>query len=360
MESDIIETTSVAELIELNEELENYFVNTIIPQLFIDARLILRKYTPPAMKQFKFSSVHIGRPLSEMIDNIRCSTLIEDVQGVINSGDILEKEIQTTDQRWYQMNIVPYIEKKQNRVNGVIITFVDITERIHDIKELEYLNAAHETFIYSVSHDLKGPLGNIESLIGILTEVSTDEKEKENISGMLNKAIKNMRMIIEELSEITKIEGNYKETIDVVNFKQIIKEVELIMRDKIIACGAHIHTDIVQAEVTFSRKNIRSILSNLLSNAIKYCSPDRSPEITIRTDKQGEYVVITVTDNGIGIPADKLAQVFTKFSRIEKNIEGSGIGLYLVNKIVENNTGKIEVTSNVGEGSVFKIYLKSI
>src|SRR5688572_9783042 len=183
---------NVEDLIELNEELENYFGNTIIPQLFVDSNLILRKYTPPAMKQFKFSSVHIGRPMSEMVDNIRYSTLIENIQEVMNSGEILEKEIQTTDLRWFQMNIVPYIIRKENRSNGVIITFVDFTERIQDIKELEQLNAAHETFIYSVSHDLKAPLGNIESLIEMLAQVANDDNEKKNISAMLVKSVKSM------------------------------------------------------------------------------------------------------------------------------------------------------------------------
>ena len=100
------------DLVELNEELENYFSNTIIPQLFVDANLILRKFTPPAMKQFSFSPDHIGRPMAEMIDHIRYSTITENIQQVIDTGLILEKEIQTTDLRWFQMNIIPYLIKK--------------------------------------------------------------------------------------------------------------------------------------------------------------------------------------------------------------------------------------------------------
>jgi|SRR5690606_20203877 len=93
----------IKDLIELNDELENYFRNTIIPQLFVDAKLILRKYTPPAMKQFEFSPDDIGRPFSELVDNIRYSVIVDDVKEVIESGEILEKEIQTPDLRWFQM-----------------------------------------------------------------------------------------------------------------------------------------------------------------------------------------------------------------------------------------------------------------
>ncbi|MEJ7643877.1 MAG: ATP-binding protein [Chryseolinea sp.] len=354
-----IENKQVEELKELNEELEDYFVNTIIPQLFVDADLILRKYTPPAMTQFKFSTVHIGRPIKEMLDNIKHSTLIENIEEVIDTGEIYEKEIQTTDQRWFQMNIVPYIVRKLNKQNGVIITFVDITERVQDLNELEKMNAAHETFIFSVSHDLKAPLGNIESLIPILSEPEHDLMEKKRISGMLVKAVKNMRKIIDELSDITKVEGDYKEITEVVSFKKIVREVEMVLSDKIVESKATINVNLEVESIRFSRKNIRSIFFNLLSNAIKYQSPSQPPVLDVTTKRDGENIIIKVSDNGMGIAEDKLGEIFDKFSRIEeKGVAGSGIGLYLVKRMVDNHKGKITVTSEFGKGSEFNIWLK--
>src|SRR5690606_39505607 len=99
-------------LIELNEELENYFGNTIIPQLFVDAKLILRKFTPPAMKQFKLKQENLGRPLAEVVDNFRFPTIIDNIKQVIDTREILEKEIQTTDMKWYQ------IDRKSTRLNS--------------------------------------------------------------------------------------------------------------------------------------------------------------------------------------------------------------------------------------------------
>lgn len=350
---------NISKLIKLNDELENYFKNTIIPQLFVDANLILRKYTPPAMNQFKFTPEHIGKSIEELSDNIRYSTLIDDIRTVIKQGEIFEKEIQTTDLKWFQMNIVPYIVYKKNKANGVIITFVDITQRINDIRELEKLNAAHETFIYTVSHDLKGPLSNIEGLIRLLTEWENDEKEQKNLSEILYKSITSMKNIIDELAEITKIEGNYKEHIDIVDFREIFKEVELIIKDKIIESQAQIHYDIKEKEIRFSRKNIRSIVYNLISNAIKYKSLTNSPQLNIEVSKEDDFVVITIKDNGLGIAEDQIDQMFLKFTRIENNVEGTGIGLYLVKKIIDNHGGKIVVNSVVGEGSEFKVYLKN-
>lgn len=126
-------------LTELNEELENYFSNTIIPQLFVDSQLILRKFTPPAMRQFELKYEFIGMHLEDIKENFRFPTIIENIKAVIATGKILEKEIQTTDLRWYQMNILPYIVRKENKTNGVIITFVNVTPRIRDLKEQENL-----------------------------------------------------------------------------------------------------------------------------------------------------------------------------------------------------------------------------
>ena len=357
----------IKELIELNEELENYFRNTIIPQLFVDANLILRKFTPPAMKQFRFNETHIGRPVEEMIDNIRYSTIVENIQEVIQTEQIFEKEIQTIDMRWFQMNIIPYLVKKENRTNGVIITFVDITDRMKVLKELERLNASHETFIYSVSHDLKGPLANIEGLVQHLIKSSgelagkmgEDTKKQKFIAELLDKSVTSMRDVINELSEIVKIEQNFKEHVETVNFEGIFHEVEMMIKGKIIESQATIRYDVQAREIEFSRKNLRSILYNLMSNGIKYQTPGRPPELEIKTEKKDGMLHISVSDNGLGIAKDQQSLIFKPFTRLEKGIEGTGIGLYLVKKIVENNGGQIFVNSKPGEGSRFDIYLKT-
>jgi len=352
-------------LIELNTELENYFKNTIIPQLFVDANLILRKFTPPAMKQFNFSPEDLGQPFIELVDNIRYSVIVDDVNEVIATGEIMEKEIQTNDFRWFQMNIIPYLVAKSNTTNGVIITFVDITDRIKTLRELEKLNASHETFIYSVSHDLKAPLANIEGLVKYLLELSTDRSDKDgqyyeeqrSIAQLLENSVKSMKDIIDELSEITKVENQYKEEAETVWLEKIIDEVRLILNDKITNDRVKIELDIKEPEIQFPRKSIRSIIFNLLSNAIKYRSTDREPEIRIKSEEVDGHIHISVEDNGLGISKDKIDLLFVPYSRLEKKVEGTGIGLYLVKKLIENEGGKIEVESELGIGSIFKVKL---
>lgn len=365
---DILEKTEDIEtLIELNEDLENYFHSTVIPQLFVDANLILRKFTPPAMKAFNLKKTDIDRHIEQIGDNIRYSTLIEDIKKVIETNEIIEKEIQTTDYRWYQLDILPYIVQKEKKTNGVIITFIDITKRIRALNEMAKLNhnliklnADHETFIYSVSHNLKGPMQNIDGLNSGLMEAvqSGIAEEIKTYVDMLNSSINSMRRIIEELTDISKIKGNFIEEAEQIHLEDIMEEVELTLKEKIHKSYALITRNFVKQEINFSRKNFRSIIYNLLSNAIKYTSSERKPEITIKTEMSGEFLLISVKDNGIGIAEDKKELIFSQFARVNKEVEGTGIGLYIVKRIVDNNGGKIIVDSVVGKGSEFKIYLK--
>jgi two-component system, OmpR family, phosphate regulon sensor histidine kinase PhoR len=347
----------IKKLIELNDELENYFRSTIIPQLFIDANLILRKYSPSAMKHFKLKEVDIGRSIKEFTYNIRFSTFESDIKEVIQKKSVLEKEIETADKRWYQMNIVPYIVYKENKTNGVIMTFVDITERIRSFRELQRLNTDHETFIYLASHDLKSPLINIEELIKNLKE-EIDTHNIKVIVSMLDTSVKNLRNVINELTEISKVEGNYKEDAESIYFEDILHDVRLAMKDQIKQAYAQITSEFNAQEIYFSKKNLRSIVYNLLSNAVKYRSHRRSLEILIKTEETPDYFIITVQDNGIGIEEDKKEMVFSQFARIRQNVEGTGVGLYIVKKIVENTGGKIELESEPDKGTTLKIYLR--
>ena len=349
----------IEELIEHNDELENYFRNTIIPQLFIDGELILRKFTPPAMTQFKLSDSDIGRSLGDIKDNFRFPTLEDNVQQVIDSGEILEKEIQTTDLRWYQMNIIPYKKKGHRKTDGVIITFVEITMRIKDLKEQEKLIADHEILLDTIAHDIKNPLNNLVVAISLFKEVSpNDGKQFRTLLKTVESSLTKMHKIIVELTTVRKEKHKYKDESELLNFEHILEDVRLTLRDDIKASKTKITSAIDVSEINFSRRKLRSVVYNLISNAIKYKSPKRSPAIKISTSQEKDFVVISVKDNGLGIEKSKLDLIFKKYYRLESEMEGSGIGLYLVQEIVKNAGGKVLVESKLGKGSEFKIYLR--
>jgi signal transduction histidine kinase len=95
----------------------------------------------------------------------------------------------------------------------------------------------------------------------------------------------------------------------------------------------------------------------LVNNALKYSSSDRIPEILIKSYIEAEYVVVSVSDNGIGIDADNLGLIFKKHHRVESSVEGNGVGLYLVKETLEISGGKIAVESESGKGSVFRVFI---
>jgi len=347
-------------LIERNDELENYFRSTIIPQLFIDSDLILQKYTPPAMTQFRLTAGDIGKSILDITDNFRFPTLVGDIQYVINNNQIIEKEVQTTDLRWYQMDIIPYVVQKNNRTNGVIITFVEITNRIKDLKEREKLISDHETLLDTISHDIKAPLNTFVRAIDLFKNVSLDDqKEFHSVLQMVETSLKKMQNMINELTDTRKKEHKYKAEEELINFRHILEDVRLTLNDVILESGAILKSEIGVSEMIFSKRKLRSILYNLVNNALKFKSPDRRPEILITTTREKGFIVISVKDNGIGIEANKQEAVFSKYFRVENAIEGSGIGLYLIRSIVTNSGGQILLESQPGKGSEFKVYIKA-
>ncbi|HEX8357779.1 MAG TPA: HAMP domain-containing sensor histidine kinase, partial [Segetibacter sp.] len=158
------------------------------------------------------------------------------------------------------------------------------------------------------------------------------------------------------LSAIGKIESEAYE-IENVNLKELIKEVNESINDKIRTTKAVITTDIDVEQILFSRKNLRSILYNLISNALKF-SGNKAPEIHITSKLEGEFVRLSVQDHGIGMTEKEARKVFEVYKRINEDVEGQGIGLYLVKKIVHASGGKVTVETAPGKGSKFSIFLR--
>ena len=348
----------ITELTGINDELENYFANTIIPQLFVDSALVLRKFTPPAMKQFNLKDEHIGMPLEQVKENFRFPTIIDNINVVMVTGKILEKEIQTTDKRWYQMNILPYLIRKENKTNGVIITFVDITPRIRDLKEQERIITEYELLLDTIAHDIKNPILAIELSIEVLKKFP--EKNMERFPKLINNienSLSNMKTVIGELIDSRWLKEREQASEELIDLGNILEDVRLTLATQIIESGAILNTDLQVTEITFIRRKIRSVLHNLIGNAIKYTPAGQAPEVSIKSYLENGQIVITVTDNGIGMDENAQQKIFEKFQRVRSNYEGSGVGLYLVHTIITSAGGKILINSELGKGSTFSVYL---
>lgn len=350
----------IKDLRDLNEDHENYFRNTIIPQLYLDRNLILRKFTPAAMKQFNLSEDDIGRHIEEIKNNLRYPSITKNISWVIATFNILEKEIQTTDLSWYQMNILPYLSKIDNRPNGVIITFVDITNRVKDLKDQENIITEYETLLDTISHDIRNRLTGMKLSVQMLRESDFEDKdEMKFLSETLENGIDKIKLIINELFESRNQKHKYEAVNELLNIENILEDVKFALINEISKSNATITFEVNNSEIIFPRRQLRSIIYNLVSNAIKFSSHNRNPEILITTHREDNYLVISVKDNGIGIDPSNHKDIFSKFFRIDKSFEGSGVGLHLVKSLVEKAKGKLEVESQLGIGTLFKIYLPS-
>jgi two-component system CheB/CheR fusion protein len=350
------------ELTETNDDLNNYFRSNTNGQLFVNNDLLLMKFSPGTIKLINLRETDIGRPLSNISTNIKFETIAEDIKEVIDKGITITKEIETDDGKWYQTITMPYVTADHKR-SGAMITFNDITELKQTELELDkrnksllMINADLDNFVHAASHDLMGPLSNIELSISVLADLQvSDDPKLQKVMKIIHDSFIRFRKLVAELGTIGKIESGMS-TMELINLNELIEDIESSIESRIIISGTKIKKNVGDTQIYFSKKNLRSIVYNLITNAIKFRNPDCASEISISARSEKGYSVLTVKDNGIGMNPDEFEKIFNMYGRLNENIEGQGIGLYLIRKIINAAGGKILVESDPGKGSAFTVY----
>jgi signal transduction histidine kinase len=230
-------------------------------------------------------------------------------------------------------------------------------------QQLTRTNIDLDNFIYTASHDLKAPITNIEGLLHALEAqlpVLDQSGDIPFILAMMQGAVDRFKSTIDHLTDVSKLQKEHDQPAVSVHLGDVVEGVRLDLLPLLEQTQAHLEVD-VQAcpALSFSEKNLRSVVYNLLSNALKYRSPDRPVQVHVRCRTEEEYIVLEVQDNGLGLDLNRQRQLFAMFQRYHTHVEGSGIGLYMVKKMVENAGGKIEVESQVGVGSTFSVFFRN-
>lgn len=227
--------------------------------------------------------------------------------------------------------------------------------------ELLKINNDLDNFIYTASHDLKAPISNIEGLLHAYMMDGSFDEEQQSLIDMMLFSIERFKTTIKDLTEISKVQRGGNLEPEVLTFSEIYNEVILDIRELVkISNDPVIVTDFKVDTIKYSRKNLRSIIYNLLSNALKYSSFERRPEIHLSTEPSDDFVLLTISDNGLGVSPENQHKIFNMFERAHQHVEGSGIGLYIIKRIIENSGGKIELQSREGVGTTFNVYLKNL
>lgn len=236
----------------------------------------------------------------------------------------------------------------------------DITSRVRAYRALERSNLDLQQFAYVASHDLKTPLRSIAGFIQLL-EKNYGEQLDDKARGLIRRAVdatRRLEQLTEDLLSYARIEAEAKQFAP-VNMTDVAQEVTRLLDATITSTGAVVRVDDLPV-VLGDRTQLIQLLLNLVGNGLKYCR-GRSPLIQLSAQPGEAGWVFSVTDNGMGIDAQHLEKVFEVFKRLHSQSEypGTGIGLAVCRRVVEGHGGKIWVTSQPGQGSVFSFTLPS-
>ena len=178
------------------------------------------------------------------------------------------------------------------------------------------------------------------------------------VLAMMQGAVERFQHTIEDLTDVSRLQQAHAQPAEAVNLGELIENVRLDLAPQLAAVCAQLEVDVDPcAGLTFSPKNLRSVVYNLLSNAVKYRAPDRPLHVRLRCYSADAATVLEVQDNGLGLDMQQQGKLFGMFVRLHDHVPGSGIGLYMVKKIAENAGGTITVHSQPGVGTTFVVTL---
>ena len=224
--------------------------------------------------------------------------------------------------------------------------------------ELATSNRELERFAGTVSHDLKTPMNRLSLAVGLLEDPELDEAGRREMVGAMRRSIDSASRTIDELLRAAKAQrGGTSGAHGCADLTEVYAELESDLAEELRKVGGRASIDFPGCpKIAMERGNLKSILMNLMTNALKFRSPERRLEIQLRTVCTPGFVVLSVADNGIGIDLDHAGENPLR-ERRNPNIEGSGLGLRLVEEIVEAAGGHIEVESALDRGATFRVWL---
>ncbi|MGI4863074.1 MAG: PAS domain-containing protein [Janthinobacterium lividum] len=266
--------------------------------------------------------------------------------------------------RWHIIRARQLVDERGLRWFG---TCTDVQDQhlLHQALQTQYdeLARAHhdlDTFVYAASHDLRQPALNLRGLFEELRRTAAfADPDEAQILGMVDGALGQLDNTLHDLAATVRSQRAHQEPVEVLDLQLVLEEVMLGLRPQAQLRQAQFEVEVEEAPgLLYSRANLRSVVHNLVSNALKFAHPDRQPLIKLRS-----YVtaagqpVLDVSDNGLGMDlTNPQAPVFQLFVRQHPHIEGTGVGLYLVQRIVTSQGGHVEVSSTLGQGTTFSIY----
>ena len=343
---------------ELKEvEIENKYHEKILSQLIRSMKLPMLFDNREGKIAFTNQNFRKGFEIPHLKGRYYKDIFVGEMLDLVEQCYVFERPLSTVvkiQSRYYQVESSPVFSDHEKLIfDGTIVLFTDVSK----MKEIEDMQ---KQFLSDVSHELKTPMSAIIGSVEILKRDGMESPEIFNeFMDILLKESYRMQNIINDILELsrldqTKVSLDYQE----LDVKAVVKEsmdlFEPLAKEKHLSLIYH---NQIKEPLILDYSTVKTILSNFISNAIKYSNEGI---ITIKTKKEDDTFILSVQDEGIGIPKNKLNYIYDRFYQVDKSRSSkisTGLGLSIVKKIVELNQGTIDVESSAGIGSTFIVKL---
>ena len=332
---------------------------------------------PAAARMLGVEPSSFGQRLSELEVPEGVLTCLREATSTGAAVREIEVEGEKTYWAYAARMIVPNTDRHANdsAENGTATgssSSVGAVLAVRDITEYRSLEKARTAFVSDVSHELRTPLTTIQSAMDLI------ERARERLDPLEHRALeladgelKRIRAMVEELLTLAQMDSRqYSLGVTPTDLDEVIRSALASIEAKANRFGIEIHYEGSDASTiggvlderrrcVCDAQKIYQVLLNLLDNAIKYSDPGAQVDVRVLDD--ADYVIVRVSDTGVGIPEDDLPNLFDRFYRVDKDRSrttgGSGLGLAISKQIVEMHGGQLSVTSKVDTGSTFDVRL---
>ncbi len=336
------------ELLQKQREFEAVTTGMTEGIVLLSSKRVILSINPAAMKLFGTDSSCVGK----FILSVNRSPELQELLLKASNGKYAEKVIELADGK-YQIDVSPIVSK--GKVSGMVMLLLDVTEK-------EKIEQMRREFTANVSHELKTPLHTISGCAELMSNGMVKEKDMVNFSAQIYTEAQRMIRLVEDIIKLSHLdEGANDMEREEVNLYSLAKKTAESLAPVAEAADVKITVTGEDSFIIGIPQLLQGIIYNLCDNAIKY--NHKGGSVTVSVKKDVKTVRLTVSDTGIGIPAEHQDRIFERFYRVDKShskeIGGTGLGLSIVKHAVKLHDANIELQSEPGLGTNITVSFKA-
>jgi len=325
--------------------------------LVVDKRLRVTLANQAFRKLFGLPEISLGAPLLDVVREATVDRLIAETlrTGKAMQSELVRADSKTNSERDVEISAVP-VKDDAGLTTGAVVLF-------HDITQLKQTDKVRRDFVANVSHELRTPLSILRGYIEtLLDNPQTSDKELSRILRVMERHSKRLGLLVDDLLTLAHLESRsaglqFSDVQLAELFRSIIRDWENKLAEKQLKVVVDLSPD--ARKIRADETRLHEVLYNLLDNALKYSR--ENGEIRLRAVQRGPEIVLSVTDNGIGISKGDLPRIFERFYRADKarsrELGGTGLGLAIVKHIAQLHGGRVEAESELGKGTTIRVIL---